>query len=195
MTQENQKETRSDKWIVCLEKERSFGEHDARVSPTPRPPSSFPEPHREQRVYATQYRSIGLNQRINERPSAARVLMRARLMVIENVLRLSLAGRPSIEWTEKSRFARIFARSRRSLLDAAPFAAISLYVFDCYESETGGGKTSLVPFNKIDYLRCNKSYHSLMIDISSSFFFFNQNYEIYIAFNFAIHVRYLSIYF
>jgi len=27
VTQENRKETRSDKWIVCLKKERSFGEH------------------------------------------------------------------------------------------------------------------------------------------------------------------------
>jgi len=44
--------------IICLEKERSFGEHDvsARVSPTP-----FSSRAIASNVYATQYRSIGLN--------------------------------------------------------------------------------------------------------------------------------------
>lgn len=60
----------------------------ARVSPTPSF-FLFLEPLRVYNVYATQYRSIGLNQRINKRPSAARVVMRTRLMIIENVLRLS----------------------------------------------------------------------------------------------------------
>jgi len=139
----------------------------------------FPPPSLSQTIisnmYAEQYRSIGLNQQ-----ASIRVVMRTRLMVIENVLRLSLAERPSIEW-KKSRFKRIFERSKTLSSLCCSFCS-NFFTFSTANKSKPVGKTSektsLVPFNKIDYLRNNKSYFSLSDIFSSSFSITNFNFSI-----------------
>lgn len=121
-------------------------------------------------MYAAQYRSIGLNQW-----ASIWVVMRTRFMVIENVLRLSLAEWPSIEWEEKSRFRRIFERSKHSPLYTAPFAATFLrfrLLTSLKPVGKIGGKTSLVPFNKSDYLKNNTQELFFTLSIRYFLFFF-----------------------